>query len=344
MAEVYRLPALHTPASVRTLLHSVADIERDALVAVKLHMGELINYRFIRPPFVRELVTAIKEAGGKPFLTDTTTLIHRARHNAVEYLETARRNGFNFATVGAPVFIADGLTGEHGVMVETNGKLVTEVELGQVIYEADYLVVLSHCTGHISVGYAGALKDLGMGCCSKNGKRAVYRFAIPRVDDDTCERCESCITACPYAAIQLDDGRPVIDTHECIGCARCVSACPTGALYYPEGWDERYFTALVEVANAVLRKFGTQRCFINFLTDITAMCDCTFQEEPLLPDLGALASRDLLSIEQASHDLIRAAADRDLIHELFGIAVERQFNLAEALGMGERTYKMSPLC
>jgi uncharacterized Fe-S center protein len=342
MAEVYRLAALHTPASVRKLLQSVADIERDALVAVKLHMGELINYRFIRPPFVRELVMAIKEAGGKPFITDTTTLIHRARHNAVEYLETARRNGFNFATVGAPVLIADGLKGESGVMVETGGALVTEVELGQAIYEADYLIVVSHCTGHISVGYAGALKDLGMGCCSTNGKRAVYRFAIPLVDDDTCERCESCIAACPYAAIQLKDV-PVIDTHNCIGCARCISACPTGALYYPEGWDEQYFTALVEVANAVLRKFGTQRCFINFLTDVTAMCDCTFQEEPLLPDLGALASRDLLSIEQASYDLIRTAADRDLLQELFGIAVERQFSLAELLGMGERTYTVTTL-
>ncbi len=70
MAEVYRLAALHNPARVRKLLQAVADIERDSLVAVKLRMGELINYRFIRPPFVRELVTAIKEAGGKPFLTD----------------------------------------------------------------------------------------------------------------------------------------------------------------------------------------------------------------------------------------------------------------------------------
>jgi len=342
MAEVYRLAALHNPASVRKLLQAVADIERDALVAVKLHMGELINYRFIRPPFVRELVTAIKEAGAKPFLTDTTTLIRRARHNAVDYLETARRNGFNFDTVGAPVLIADGLKGESGVMVETGGTLVTEVELGQAIYEADYLVVVSHCTGHISLGYAGALKNLNLGCCTKNGKRAVYRFAIPLVDHDTCDRCESCIAACPYAAIQLEDV-PVIDTRICVGCGRCISACPTGAMHHPEGWDEQYFTALAEAANAVLRKFGTQRCFINFLTDITAMCDCTFQEEPLLPDLGVLASRDLLSVEQASYDLIRAAAGRDLFLELFGIAVEHQLSLAEVLGMGERTYRVTAL-
>ena len=342
MAKVYQLAALHNPARVRKLFQAVADIERDALVAVKLHMGELINYRFIRPPFVRELVTAIKEAGGKPFLTDTATLYPRARHNAVDYLETARRNGFNFATVGAPVLIADGLKGESGVTVGTGGTLLTEIELGQAIYEADYLVVVSHCTGHISIGYAGALKNLGMGCSSKNGKRAVHRFSIPLVDHDTCERCESCIAACPYAAIRLEDV-PVIDAQTCVGCPRCISACPTGAMHHPGGWFEQYITALVEAANAVLRKFGAQRCFINFLTDVTAMCDCVIQQEPLLPDLGALASRDLLSVEQASYDLIRAAAGRDLFQELFDVVVERQFSLAELLGMGERTYTVTTL-
>ncbi len=121
MAEVYRLTELENPAKLRELFHTVPGIEKDSLVAVKLHMGELINYRFIRPAFVREIVTAIEEAGGKPFLIDTTTLYPRGRHNAVDYLETARRNGFDFSTVGAPVIIADGVTGESGVLVETGG-------------------------------------------------------------------------------------------------------------------------------------------------------------------------------------------------------------------------------
>jgi len=240
------------------------------------------------------------------------------------------------------VLIADGLKGESGVMVETGGTLVTELELGQAIYEADYLVVLSHCPGHISVGYAGALKNLGMGCSSKNGKRAVHRFSIPLVDHDSCERCESCMAACPYAAIQLEEF-PVIDAQTCVGCARCISVCPTGAMHNPEGWFEQYITALVEAASAGLRKFGAKRCFLNFLTDVTAMCDCTYQQEALLPDLGALASRDLLSVEQASYDLIEEAAGRDLFQVLFGIAIERQFSLPELLGMGERSYTMTTL-
>ena len=124
MTEVYRLTELGKPSRLRDLFQTVSGIEDGSLVAVKLHMGELINYRFIRPAFIREIVAAIKEAGAKPFLTDTTTLYPRGRYDAVGYLETARQNGFNFTTIGAPVIIADGLTGENGIMVETGGKII----------------------------------------------------------------------------------------------------------------------------------------------------------------------------------------------------------------------------
>jgi len=342
MTEVYRLAELKNPARLRELFQTVFGIEKGSLVAVKLHMGELINYRFIRPAFVREIVAAIKEAGAKPFLTDSTTLYPRGRYNAVDYLETARQNGFNFSTVGAPVIIADGLTGKSGVMVETGGKLVEQIEIGQAIYEADYLVALTHCTGHISTGYGGALKNLGMGCTTKNGKRAVHDFSVPEVDTVKCEQCGSCIDSCPYSFIHMGD-YPEIDSEKCIGCLRCVKTCPTGAMHNPAGWFEDYITALVEAANSIIKKFGNNSCFINFLTDITAMCDCTFQQEPLVPDLGALASRDILSIEQASYDLIRESAGRDVLREASGIDGELQFSIAEKLRIGSRTYTLTNL-
>jgi uncharacterized Fe-S center protein len=342
MTEVYMLKELETTARIKDLFQTVSGIEKGSLVAVKLHMGELINYRFIRPSFVREIVAAIKDAGAKPFLTDTTTLYPRERHNAVGYLETARQNGFNFATIGAPVIIADGLTGKSGVMVKTGGQLVKEIEIGQAIYEADYLVTLTHCTGHISTGYAGAFKNLGMGCTTKNGKRAVHDFSVPEVDRAKCDQGGGCITACPYSFIHMED-YPEIDSEKCIGCLRCVKACPTGAMHHPAGWFENYMTALVEAAHAIIKKFRTKRCFINFLTDVTAMCDCTYQQEPLIPELGALASRDILSIEQASYDLIKEAAGRDILREVSGIDGELQFSIAEKLGMGSRDYTLIDL-
>jgi hypothetical protein len=342
MTEVYRLAELGKPSRLRELFQTVSWIEKGSLVAVKLHMGELINYRFIRPAFVREIVAAIKDAGGTPFLTDTTTLYPRGRYNAVGYLETARQNGFNFSTVGAPVIIADGLTGESGIMVRTGGALIKQIELGQAIYEADYLVTVTHCTGHITMGYAGALKNLGMGCTTKNGKRAVHHFSIPEVDKNSCEQCETCIKTCPYSVIHMADF-PVIDRSGCVGCARCIKTCPTGAMHQPEGWFEDYITALVDAAHAVTKKFNRNSCFINFLTDVTAMCDCTFQREALVPDLGALASRDILSLEQASYDLIREAAGRDILREALDINGELQFSIAEKQRLGSRDYALMDL-
>ncbi len=48
-------------------------IAKDDLVAIKLHVGELGNPNYVQPVFVHEIVQRVKDAGGKPFLTDTTT-------------------------------------------------------------------------------------------------------------------------------------------------------------------------------------------------------------------------------------------------------------------------------
>ena len=58
-------------------------------------------------------VDEIKKAGGKPFLIDTNTLYKGSRANAVDHLETAMKNGFSYATVGAPIVIGDGLIGRR---------------------------------------------------------------------------------------------------------------------------------------------------------------------------------------------------------------------------------------
>ena len=49
------------------------------LVAVKLHFGEQGNTGFVSPVFVREVVRRVREAGGKPFLTDANTLYRGRR-------------------------------------------------------------------------------------------------------------------------------------------------------------------------------------------------------------------------------------------------------------------------
>ncbi len=97
--------ALHL--SIKKLMEKISTIEKGDIVAIKLHMGELGNIGYIRPIFVRRVVDFVKEQGGKPFITDTTTLYGGHRGNAIDYLMAAAINGFSISSVGFPIIIAD---------------------------------------------------------------------------------------------------------------------------------------------------------------------------------------------------------------------------------------------
>ena len=66
------------------------------------------------------------------------------------------------------------------------------------------------------------------------------------------------------------------------------------------------------MAKSVLSKFKN-KLFINFAFDITRECDCisTKNEKIVSKDIGILASRDIVSLDKATIDIINK--DGDLI-------------------------------
>ena len=56
-------------------------IAKDDSVAVKVHSGEYNRTACLRPEFVAAIVEEVKACGGRPFVTDTTTLTYHLFNN-----------------------------------------------------------------------------------------------------------------------------------------------------------------------------------------------------------------------------------------------------------------------
>jgi len=330
-------------------------ISADDLVAVKLHFGEQGNTGFVHPVYVREVAARVREAGGKPFLTDSNTLYRGQRSNAVEHLACAIHNGFGYATVEAPLIIADGLDGRDAVDVPIEGKHFDSVRIGAAAVHADAMVVVTHVKGHEATGFGGALKNVGMGLGCRSAKQRMHADFRPEVAAAECTACARCVKWCPVHAIEIGPARvAVVDYETCYGCGECVAACPYGAIATQWKTDATAIQEkIVEHAAGALADKDGKVIYLSFITAVSPDCDCwSFSDAPIVPDIGVLASRDIVAIEQASYDLITAAtglagslgeglaAGDDKFSAITGIDGTHAIAYAEAFGLGTRTYEL----
>lgn len=331
-------------------------IEEKDLVAVKLHFGEKGNTGFVRPIFLREVVSRIKAHGGKPFLTDSNTLYRGARGNAVDHVTTAIQNGFGYATVEAPVLIADGLDGKDGVDVEVPGaKHCDTVRIGSVAAHADAMVVVTHVKGHEATGFGGALKNVGMGLGTRAAKQRMHSDLKPAPSAELCNACGRCVRSCPVEAIAIGPDRvATMDYELCYGCGECVAACPYGAIAIqwktePAAIQEK----IVEHAAGAMSGKEGKTIFLSFVLSVSPDCDCWgFSDAAVVHDIGVLASTDIVAIDQAAFDLVKAAAGlpgtrgegiaegEDKFAAITGVDGTIGLAYAEQLGLGTRDYEL----
>jgi len=326
------------------------------LVAIKLHFGEKGNTAYIPPIHLRHLVNRVRNLGGKPFLTDTNTLYVGTRTNSVDHLTTAIENGFAYAVAGAPLTIADGLRGNSDLAVSVNLPIYEEVFIGGDVAHADGLISAAHFKGHELAGFGGAIKNLGMGCASRRGKLAQHCEISPEFDSKKCIGCGECVAHCPADAIELVKKKAIKDAETCIGCGECIAVCPEEAVSIP--WDSdtaRFQKKMVEYTVGVLKGKEERIICLNFVSRVTPQCDCYgFSDVPLVKDLGILASRDPVAIDQAAVDLVNAqpALDDCCLENNKGPGEDKfrgvyphidwsiQLGYGEELGLGSRDYEL----
>jgi len=343
-SKVYVLPWSRRKELARFLetagtLDSVHEGDR---CAVKMHFGERGNDGYIRPEFVRPVLEMIKKQKAEPFLTDTCTIYHGPRNNAIGHLDVAREHGFTHEAMAAPVIIADGMRGLDYREIEVQGRHFKKVKVGAAISEADSIVVLSHFKGHLLTGFGGAIKNLGMGCGARIGKFEMHSCASPTYDESECVACGACEAACAHGAAKVNK-KASIDRRLCVGCGECVVACPTGALSIT--WSEGAREVQERMAEyAIGAAAGKRLSFVNFLNHITPNCDCLSSGEKLLvPDIGILASSDPVAIDQASLDLVLKAGGDVFEKAHPGVDGRVQIAKGQELGLGTREYELVQL-
>ena len=336
--------------SVRRKLEMLLDeskildfIRKDEDVAVKIHFGEEGNVGHVRPEYARLVSDRIRKRSAKPFFTDTNTLYRGKRTNLEDHKRIAHEHGFTPDICGADIVIPDDTNKANVADVAVNGSFIKTAKVVKLFLDADVIVDIAHFKGHLMTGFGGALKNIGMGCATIEGKLAQHSDLSPIIDTNSCTACMECAKVCPTDAIYSKGHAVYIDSSKCIGCASCIAACTH------EGIDVDWEAAgddvgqkMAEYSSAILKNKKGKCAFINFAMKITKECDCLAKDDPRIsPDIGIFASLDPVAIDKACFDSVVAACGKDIFKEAHpkrdGI---KQLHHAQRIGLGEMDYDL----
>lgn len=322
-------------------------VGKNDLAAIKIHFGEKGNEGHINPRIAKAVSDKIKALDARPYFTDTNTLYTGRRSNTHDHLLIAEQHGYSIQKLGAPVIIADGLRGQNQTAVRIEGgKHFQSVRIATDFLAADALIVLTHVTGHLAAGYGGAIKNVGMGCAARAGKLAQHSDILPEIIPEKCTACGACAKWCPEHAILIEAETARVNKALCIACGQCLAVCPAGAVRYTWGHKSTVLNErMAEHALGALKDKKHKSAFMNFIIKFTGDCDCMGKKQDrLIPDIGILASRDIVAIDRASIDMVNEAARRDIFKEINPhLEYISQITHAQHLGLGLADYTLTTL-
>ena len=133
-----------------------------------------------------------------------------------------------------------------------------------------------------------------------------------------------------------------------IGCAdgRIGKAMIHTTPGQPDQWDiakEEFMERIAESTKATIDYFGKNVAYINVMRNMSVSCDCEgVAAEPVVtPNVGILASLDILAVDSACVDLIFALSEKDraaLVERMSSRHGFRQLSYMKELGMGNDKY------
>jgi uncharacterized Fe-S center protein len=191
--------------------------------------------------------------------------------------------------------------------IDVKLKHFKKVFIGGAAARAKAMIVLTHFKGHETTGFGGALKNIGMGLGTRAGKLKMHQDCANCPEAKTCRKNQT------------------------------IESCWVGSSTLVQEKIAEYAFGAVK---------GKRTGYINYITAVSPNCDCyAFNDAPIVPDLGILASLDPVALDQACADLVNRASGRILEKDKFkalypDVDWTIQLDYAENIGLGKRKYEL----
>lgn len=300
-----RLDAKETlPAKLDLILDrlNVRERVKGETVAIKVHTGNNIGYSTVHPVFMRKVVRAILDGGGKPFITDIDWDV-----------QGAESRGYTQEVLGCPIYPAAGIKDQYHYKHHHPYKGIEDWEVAGMVQDASFLLNFAHVKGHPTCGFGGAVKNLALGCMTGKIRSKMHDVMHydPYWNRDLCpdrETFECILASCPHQALVEDKQHPG-DIHmhfeECNQCGRCLKVAPVGSLKIdPINFHSFQEACAISTSKTLSTFEKDKQVHLALATHMTPVCDCFgFTGMAILPDAGIFGSNDIIALETAVLDV-----------------------------------------
>ena len=354
-----RLEAKETlPAKLDLIIDRlhIRDRVKDETVAIKMHTGNNIVYSTIHPVFVRRLVQAIKDGGGKPFVVDVNW-----------DAAGAEQRGYSTEVIGCPVYPAAGPEEKYFYNHERVYKNIKNWKVAGLIQDSSFMVNFAHVKGHPTCGFGAALKNIALGCLAGETRSAMHDvmhydpYWFPEKCTDPAV-IRQIIESCPVEALVEDKQHPGhlhLHLDNCNQCGRCLKVAPEGSLKIDPVNFHSFHEAVAISSDIILSTFAKGKVtHLALATHMTPVCDCFgFTSMPILPDAGVFGSDDIVALDQAILDVTgKSRLIEENLPEVFEVHTREghpfrwlhgpykdpyvTVQCAEKIGLGSTTYEL----
>lgn len=161
-SKVYLTREISPEALVR--IYQALGVPAKGRVAVKISTGEGTNPNYLRPTLIKNLVDKVNGT-----IVENRTAYAGDRMETKDHWNVIHQHGFD------SLFAVDLLDEYDEIRIPVRDRTHIKYDIvGGHLAHYDFMIALNHFKGHPMGGYGGALKNLSIGCASRNGKAYIH--------------------------------------------------------------------------------------------------------------------------------------------------------------------------